>query len=221
MNRIAVVVPAHDEHNLLPGCLHSLAAATRPPTEVEIIVVADACRDDTAELAVAAGATVLRIDVQNVGVARAIGMDHALRRGPEGLWLATTDADSRVPPVWLWWQLAHAQAGTDLLAGTVTVDDWSGWPGTVPGIYEAGYVSAPEPHVHGANLGISATAYLAAGGFRPVDHDEDRGLVNEVLALGGRVVADPRCPVVTSARADGRAPLGFSTHLADLLLDAA
>ncbi len=208
MTRIAVVVPAHNERDLLPGCLHSLGQGP-----VEIIVVADACTDDTAAVARAAGATVLVIDARNVGRARAAGMRHALRHGPAGLWLATTDADSRVPPGWLRWHLAHFAAGADLLAGTVAVDDWSGWPVELPAAYDALYDAAPAPHVHGANLGVSATAYLAAGGFPPVGHDEDRGLIDAVSRVGGRVVVDPSCPVATSARADGRAPLGFAAHL--------
>jgi len=199
MNRIAVVVPAHNEHDLLPLCLAALTAATAP-VPVEIIVVADACADDTAALAAEAGATVLTVDAGNAGRARAAGMDHALRHGPDGLWLATTDADSRVAPEWLLWHLTHAAAGTDLLAGTVMADDWAAWPAALPGLYDTRH--AP---VHGANLGISAAAYLAVGGFQPIGHDEDRDLIARVRAAGHRVVSDATCPVVTSARPGCRA----------------
>lgn len=218
MKRIAVVVPAHNESALLPACLRSLAAATAPvpaTVSVEIIVVADTCGDDTAALAAAAGATVLTADVRNAGQARAAGMDHALRHGPEELWLATTDADSSVPPEWLLWHLVHASSGADLLAGTVMADDWAGWPAGLPGLYDGRY-AATDAHVHGANLGLSAGAYLAAGGVRPIRHYEDRGLIDQVRAAGGRVVVDATCPVVTSARPDGHAPLGFSAHLTGL-----
>ncbi|WP_249998169.1 glycosyltransferase family 2 protein [Actinoplanes sp. M2I2] len=211
MNRIAVIVPAHNEQELLPACLTSLAEATAP-VPVEIIVVADACTDDTTAVAATSGATVLRLDARNVGRARAAGMAHALRDGPEGLWLTTTDADSRVAPEWLLWHLAHASAGADLLAGTVLVDDWAGWPAALPGLYDTRYAGT-DAHVHGANLGVSAEAYVAVGGFQPMDHDEDRDLIERVRAAGRRVVADATCPVVTSARPDGRAPLGFSSYL--------
>jgi glycosyltransferase involved in cell wall biosynthesis len=214
MNRIAVVVPAHNEQELLPACLASLREATAP-VPVELIVVADACTDHTAELAAVPGVTVLSVDAHNVGRARATGLDHALRHGPDGLWLATTDADSRVPPEWLLWHLTHASSGTELLAGTVMVDDWAGWPAALPGLYDSRY-GASDAHVHGANLGISADTYLAVGGFRPIDHDEDRDLIDRVRAAGRRVVADATCPVVTSARPDGRTPLGFSSYLQGL-----
>ncbi|MCO8274879.1 glycosyltransferase family 2 protein [Actinoplanes sp. TRM 88003] len=213
-HRIAVVVPAHNEHDLLPACLSSLYAATSP-VPVEIVVVADACTDDTAALAAAAGATVITTDARNVGRARAAGMEHALRAGTDGLWLATTDADSRVAPEWLLWHLTHAASGADLLAGTVLVDDWAAWPAALPGLYDSQYATT-DAHVHGANLGIAAATYRAVGGFRPLAHDEDRDLITRVRATGAHVVADATCPVVTSARADGRAPLGFSSHLTGL-----
>ena len=116
MNRVAVVVPAHDERDLLPACLAALAVAADriAPVPVEIVVVADACTDDTAALAAAAGAHVVLVHERNVGHARAAGMAHALRHGPGGLWLATTDADSRVGPGWLAWHRRHSSPGGPL-----------------------------------------------------------------------------------------------------------
>jgi hypothetical protein len=74
--------------------------------------------------------------------------------------------------------------------------------------------------VHGANLGFSAAAYLAAGGFPALAHDEDRALVARVRGAGRRVVTDGGCPVRTSARPDGRAPHGFAGHLLGLAAEA-
>ncbi|WP_433306217.1 glycosyltransferase [Actinoplanes sp. CA-030573] len=216
MNRIAVVVPAHDEESLLPGCLASLRAAARlVPVPVELVVVADACADGTATVAAAAGAEVVTVDARNVGRARAAGVAHALRDGPEDLWVASTDADSRVDHGWLRWQLAHAAAGAALVAGTVRVDDWSGWPPWLPARYESRY-RRDRAHVHGANLGFAARAYRMAGGFPAVTHDEDQLLVSRFRAIGERVVIDGTCPVRTSSRPDGRAPHGFAAHLATL-----
>ncbi|MGX6607976.1 glycosyltransferase [Micromonosporaceae bacterium Da 78-11] len=223
MNRVAVVVPAHDEQDLLPACLGALATAAEQvaPVPVEIIVVADACTDDTAALATAAGAHVVTGTDHSVGHARAAGMAYALRHGPDGLWLATTDADSRVDPAWLRWQLRAARAGADLLIGTVEVDDWSPWPEALRVDYESRYrgllTGITHTHEHGANLGCTARAYQAAGGFPAVTHDEDRALIAAFRAAGARIVTDSRCPVLTSARPAARAPAGFAAHLADLL----
>jgi len=215
--RVAVIVPAHNESVLLPACLAALHA---DPVPKRLIVVADACTDDTAALAVAAGAEVVTIEAGNVGRARAAGVTRALDAGPRGLWLATTDADSRVPPGWLDRQLRHAVAGADLVAGTVVVDDWSGWPSFLEPRYQARYRRAMGSHVHGANLGFSAAAYLAAGGFPALTHDEDRALAARVRSAGGRVVTDGGCPVRTSARPDGRTPYGFAGHLLGLAAEA-
>ncbi|MFI5842526.1 glycosyltransferase [Catenuloplanes sp. NPDC051500] len=222
MNRVAVVVPAHDEQDLLPACLAALhrAADALGRTPVEIVVVADHCRDRTAELAAGAGAEVVTVAHRNVGRARAAGVAHAVRHGPAGLWVACTDADSRVGADWLRWQLRHAEDGAGLLLGTVEVDDWASWPTTLPARYEARYrrkiTGAVHGHVHGANLGFPAETYLAVGGFPGLAVAEDRVFAKRVRDGGARVVTDPSCPVRTSARPRGRARHGFASYLTAL-----
>lgn len=216
LTRFAVVVPAHDEQDLLPECLAALRVAAAGVTvATEVIVVADNCSDATAALARSAGTEVVQLGAGNVGRARAAGMAYALRHGGAGLWLATTDADSRVPPGWLGWHGRHATGGTDVLVGTVGVEDWTPWPAAVRDAYEIGYRTTPE-HVHGANLGVAASAYAELGGFSPLGHDEDRDLVTRAARAGLRVVHDAGCPVVTSARRTARAPAGFAAHLASV-----
>ena len=53
--RFLFLVPAHDEELLLPACLESLKRGAYPPDRVSIVVIADNCRDRTAEIARAAG----------------------------------------------------------------------------------------------------------------------------------------------------------------------
>ncbi|GGW15420.1 hypothetical protein GCM10010264_63340 [Streptomyces globisporus] len=63
----------------------------------------------------------------NVGRARATGVRAALDAigGPaDGVWIASTDADSSVRPDWLAYQAARAAEGWDAVIGTVTVDRW-------------------------------------------------------------------------------------------------
>jgi glycosyltransferase involved in cell wall biosynthesis len=66
---VGVVIPAHDEEELLPSCLAAvrLAAAPLPGLPVHVVVVADACTDQTAAVARAGGAAVLDIGARNVG----------------------------------------------------------------------------------------------------------------------------------------------------------
>ena len=104
ISAIGVVVPAHDEVRLLPACLAALRVASMalPAMPVRLVVVADACTDGTAELARRAGAAVLETSARNVGAAREAGMREVLSRiscrSPASVWLATTDADTIVPP---------------------------------------------------------------------------------------------------------------------------
>jgi glycosyltransferase involved in cell wall biosynthesis len=217
LNRIAVLVPAHNEQELLPACLDAIAVAASavPGIAVEVIVALDACTDRTARVAEDAGIRTVALAARNVGRARAAAAATALGNGADGLWLATTDADSRVPPLWLARQLRHASAGADVVAGTVTVEDWSPWPPPLAVTYRTGYDRAGS-HVHGANLAASAAAYLAVGGFPPLALAEDHAFVAAACTIGHRVAYAHDLPVVTSSRRTARAAGGFSAFLTRL-----
>ena len=214
-----VVVPAHDEETLLPACLAALRRAVNTVgIPVQVLVVADTCTDQTAVTAQACGARVISIRARNVGAARAAGMTELLRlsagRDPAAVWLATTDANTVVPPGWLRCQLSYAGRGWDVVLGTVEVADWDEHPPHVPAAFDALYEfgAGPHPHVHGANLGIRASAYLAAGGFRPLRTAEDHALLAAATEAGCPVVQASDLTVQTSGRRQARAPRGFS-HL--------
>jgi glycosyltransferase involved in cell wall biosynthesis len=223
-----IVVPAHNEETLLPSCLSALQQAVRSVSiPVHVLVAADACTDGTVAAVRACGARVISVQASSVGAARAAGMTEVLRltaaADPATVWLATTDADTVVPPGWLRRQLAWAGQGWDVVLGTVTVTDWSEHPPQVPMAFEARYESGgrPHPHVHGANLGIRASAYLAAGGFTPLRTAEDHALVVAAARTGCSVLRASDTPVQTSARRQARAPLGFSHLLQTLAPPAA
>jgi glycosyltransferase involved in cell wall biosynthesis len=221
---VGVVIPAHNEEDLLPACLAAVGQAARPlaPVPVHLVVVADACTDATAARAARAGAAVLPVQARCVGAARAAGMRVVLSRtrylDPASVWLATTDADTLVPPGWLSRQLRCAAAGWDAVAGTVTLTDWGGRPAQLRTVFGQHYGSrrGAHPHVHGANLGCTARAYLAAGGFPPVRTAEDHALVARLSATGARILRTAEVSVRTSARRQARAPRGFSHLLSSL-----
>jgi glycosyltransferase involved in cell wall biosynthesis len=215
-----VVVPAHNEKKHLPACLAALRqAAGQAGIPVCLLVVADACTDETAAVAAARGAQVIGIGARNVGAARAAGMAGLLQRtagtDPAAVWLATTDADTVVPPGWLRRQLSYAAQGWDVVLGTVTVTDWDEHPPHTPAAFAAMYEfgEGPHPHVHGANLGIRASAYLAAGGFKPLPTAEDHALMAAATEAGCQVLQASDITVQTSARRRARAPRGFSHAL--------
>lgn len=224
---VGVVIPAHNEEDLLPSCLAAMRLATRRlhRITVHLIVVADACTDRTAEYARRAGVVVREIQARRVGAARRAGMREVLRRtrhlDPGAVWLATTDADTLVSPEWLGQHLYYAARGWDVVVGTVTVTDWAGRPPGLPSLFHQRYHTASpgtHPHVHGANLGFSASAYLAAGGFQPNPTAEDHALVASLTAAGRRILRTTEISVLTSARHQARAPYGFS-HLLSTLGD--
>jgi cellulose synthase/poly-beta-1,6-N-acetylglucosamine synthase-like glycosyltransferase len=68
--KLAIVIPAHDEAVTIVRCVRSLAACDPPGNgcAISIVVIADNCIDDTAELAESAGARVIvRIDAEHRG----------------------------------------------------------------------------------------------------------------------------------------------------------
>ena len=95
--------------------------------------------------------------------------------------------------------------------GSATTATLSAW--------QAAYAGVPlgdrgHQHVHGANLGVRASTYLAAGGFPPEAAHEDRLLVDRVNALADAVaIATIGAPVRTSDRLDGRVRRGVSADL--------
>jgi len=72
--RLLLLIPAHNEAQLIERCVASLKAADHPAGTVAIVVVADNCTDATGALAERAGATVLRrADPTRRGKGYAIG----------------------------------------------------------------------------------------------------------------------------------------------------
>ena len=216
---VGITVPVHDERELLPACLASLRRAARHRSlgglAVHVVPVLDACSDDSGEVA---GASI-EVGARNVGAARAAGFAEVLRREAgrpmTQIWLATTDADSTVPADWLAVQLELARGGAQAVAGTVHVHDWSQQPLAARARFDRTYGVPGDGHVHvhGANLGISAEAYLAAGGVPPLALAEDHALVDTLRARGSRLVATGRISVTTSGRRESRTVGGFADHL--------
>lgn len=225
LDSVVVVVPARDEENSIGYCLRSLrVSAALCPVPVEVVVVADRCRDRTAEVASSHGVRVIRSEAGCVGTARRLGAVAGLSgRTPGATWLVSTDADSTVPDLWLRHHHDQAAAGVDLLLGTVRLagGDAGLDDGELHVPWQRRYAAKVRldghDHVHGANLGVRGSTYVAAGGFPDLPAHEDRFLVGRVRALpGARVRSSVQFPVRTSDRLTGRAPAGVAHDLRDL-----
>jgi len=211
---IGVVVPVHNEELFLADCLHSVREAAEDPLldaePVEIVVVLDGCTDRSAAIAVRHRAQIVTLVAHCVGAARALGASLALDYGAR--WIAFTDADTIVPANWL---SAQLEQRADATCGQVYVDDWSGYPVGVRERFLERY-SAETRHVHGANLGISAEAYEAVGGFAPLKYGEDAALISSLVGRQGNVRWELSTRVVTSARWQTTIENGFASILASL-----
>lgn len=229
IGRVVVVVPARDEEETLAACLDSIIRAgdvlrrdaMRAPV---VVLVLDSCTDDSATVAAAfPSVTVVRTEVASVGRSRALGAAAGLAIAgddPADVWIATTDADGSVPEEWLAQQLEFAAAGADAFVGAVVppLDD-------LDPLRRHAWLSRHHPgatlgHVHGANLGVRADIYLAAGGFAPVPIDEDVALVERLRSMDARIAETEQHPVTTSARLTGRVDGGYAGYLRALVDEA-
>jgi glycosyltransferase involved in cell wall biosynthesis len=227
VQQVAVIVPAADEEDRIDACLRALNEARDRLLEseldvdrVDIVVVLDACTDKTPSVVehytVEDHVHAITSDARRVGAARQRGVLKAMSlcSSVEHMWLASTDADSTVPSNWLIGMANAANAGFQVVLGTVL-------PGAeLPPLLHAAW-SAPHqlteghPHIHGANLGIRGDTYLELGGWNAeLASNEDIDLASRAIAAPHiHLVRTSAIPVVTSARTIGRAPNGFSSYI--------
>lgn len=230
LEAVLVIVPARDEQDTVADCLDGLdraaAAVDGQGLPVVVCVVQHRCTDATAarvagfvEAALSrgrAGWAVTRSEAETLGEARAAGVRRAAGHpvlvglDPATVWVACTDADSRVPSSWLADQRDLADRGLDLVLGTVTpTEDGSAavrfWREHPP-------VGAHRG-LHAASLGMRLSAYHRAGGFPTVDVGEDAQLVHAIRhgpALPW--TSTHLAPVLTSSRREGRRRRGRQQH---------
>ena len=216
---IGIVIPVHNEEQYLPTCLTAVQAAREHAAlqgeEVRVVVVLDDCSDASPSIVRSFDVEVIVQSARNVGAARAAGAEHMLAAGAR--WLAFTDADTVVSQDWLVMQLS---LGVDAVCGTVTVSDWSAHGdrrALVRARFNDSYKDTDNhPHIHGANLGVSAQAYARVGGFASLSCSEDVALVKALMRSGAAIAWSAAPRVVTSARTDPRARGGFGDTLSAL-----
>ncbi|HET9517848.1 MAG TPA: glycosyltransferase, partial [Actinoplanes sp.] len=192
MSSLWVVVPAYDEAARIGGTLAALAAQS--DTDFTLLVVDNASTDATAQIARAAGATVLVEPQKGVGCAVDTGFRHAIAHG--ATLLARTDADCLPRPGWVAAARAGLTGGADLVCGRITArrDEhgplgravFAGLVATAaafgrvrPAHRAAGYLAPYRMHA-GNNMAITAAAYLACGGMPRRPSPTDREFLNRV-----------------------------------------
>lgn len=222
---VAVVVPACNEATTIASCIHAIVASVQSCALASawIVIVADGCTDDTIAVAVralGANGEVIACEVNSAGMARQIGVAAALKHYHRvhrtQLWLANTDADTVVPTDWLVHHLRLADRGMAAVAGVVAVESIPGYDyPTLQRLMQDYRVADDDTHshVHGANFGVRADAYLDAGGWGDLALAEDHCLWQRLRGRGWPLSSCARSTVVTSGRLHGRARGGFADTL--------
>jgi glycosyltransferase involved in cell wall biosynthesis len=230
IEQFLVAIPARNEQDTIAACIESIdAAASAVVWPVHLVIAVDCCTDATGHLAAQvpvqhctravvsgtwAGAGAARRAAVTHGLSL-IGSERRLRR----VWIANTDADTIVPPDWLATQLRYSTM-CQAVAGIVDLDPTQ-VPTSILHRFRTTYHRRADSHdhVHGANLGVRATSYLAAGGWCPATRvGEDHGLWQRLVETGATVHHSIQLRVATSGRVVSRVEGGFATNLRTLAL---
>ena len=176
--RVSVVIPVKDDAPLLRRCLGALEHQSVAPAQ--IIVVDNGSTDDTAHVASAAGALLLRQTEPGIQAASAAGYDAAV-----GDVIARLDADCVPASDWLE-TIVHAFAADPALAavtgGARFVDGPRRLRGLLPAAYLGAYYAVLTPtlgHVplFGSNMAMRRDAWTAVSAHV---HRHDREVHDDI-----------------------------------------
>jgi glycosyltransferase involved in cell wall biosynthesis len=195
---LSIIIPAHDEEPLIGRTLRALRRArdvvdceTGVPSEV--IVVDDTSTDGTADVALAHGARVVRVEHRRISSTRNAGARVA--RGSELLFV---DADTLVPPVTLVAAVGALRDGAVGGGARIVFDR------PIPAW--AALLESPAAVMYRV-LGLASgcftfcrrDAFEAIGGYDESVVAAEEGLLSRALRRHGRLVV-LRQPVYTSGR---------------------
>lgn len=201
--RISVVVPAFNEERLIGESLRHISAAmevfSRRNWQTELIVCDNSSTDCTAEMARAAGATVVFEPVNQIARARNCGAQAAT-----GDWLIFVDADSH-PSAELFADIAAQIESGRCLAGGCTIRLEDGYPAGDVITQLWNNVSRALRWMAGSFIFCDAAAFRKIGGFNTeLFAGEEIELSKRLKKLARqerkKIVILHRHPIVTSAR---------------------
>jgi glycosyltransferase involved in cell wall biosynthesis len=195
--KLSIIIPAYNEEKLLPGCLARVYAAIRANASsqwaCEVIVVDNNSRDRTAELARAAGATVVFEPINQISRARNEGA-----RIATGDWFLFIDADSYLHPTTLRELLRCIRRGRDAGGGClVGVDEVPAVVTVLLTIWD--FLSRTLRWAAGSFVFCRADAFREIGGFsnelfatEEIRFSQDLGKWARAHRLGFALLRGPR-----------------------------
>ena len=203
MKTLAVVIPSHNDAEMLERCLVALSRQTRPADE--IIVVNNASTDATVDVARRFGATVVDEPRKGVTSATAAGFDAA-----RADIIGRLDADSIPAEDWCERLVEIFDENPDLAAATANTDfyggrRWMRWVGR--NVYIGGYLWAADwalghPPVFGSNCALSYETWQRIREAIPRDkiYIHDDLIISILIEPDMPIVVDDRLRVTVSAR---------------------
>lgn len=181
---ISVVIPSFNEEERIERCLISLTKQNLPKDEYEVIVVDGGSKDKTREIAEKYADLVFIQTSPKVGGAR---NDGALRA--KGTIIATTDADTILPPDWL----SRIKKGFEnpdvvLLYGPVkpveaTIKNRL-YLFLANSFAHIGYLTGTVLFTLGCNSAFRADVFKKAGMYRVSDAGDDLEVAHRMRTLG-------------------------------------
>lgn len=162
VNRFAIVIPAHNEENVIFWSVKSILKSDYPKEKYRVYVIADNCTDRTEELALKAGVQVLRREDKIK-----CGKQHALKWAFEKIDLnqydgvIVLDADNNIDPGFIRVMDYHLSIGDKIIQGYVeTMNPGESW---VSANYAYMFWYICRLQMARTKLGLSA--WLAGTGF--------------------------------------------------------
>jgi glycosyltransferase involved in cell wall biosynthesis len=200
---ISIIVPAFNEEKLLGESLNQITAAAKAFAARgwthELIVCDNNSKDRTAEIARAAGATVIFEPINQIARARNTGASIAT-----GDWLIFVDADSH-PSAGLFDDVAAAIISGRCLAGgsTMRLDEPAALAGMIAGLWNL--VSRFGRWLAGSFIFVETSAFRQLGGFSHEffageELEFSKRLKRLARQQGRRLVILSKHPLTTSAR---------------------
>ncbi len=197
---ISIVVPAHNEENFIGATLDCLLHQDFRGS-YEIIVVDNASTDRTAEICRSKGVQVIAEPRKGVVFARQKGFLEA-----KASIIATTDADTEIPPNWLTWLYEGFQSCPRMVAfgGLYRLGDGSLFHRVGTRIWLPLFCVLDNVLIGGGllgcNMAVRRNAFLACRGFNlDLKWNED-GEIARRLQKQGKVEIDRKFFVYTSGR---------------------
>lgn len=203
MSEVSVVIPVRDDARHLERCLAALARQTVPP--LEVVVVDNGSSDDSAAVALAHGARVVREPRVGIPAAAATGYDAAT-----GAVIARLDADSLPPADWVE-QVQDALArrpGAVAVTGVGTFRDSPPVLRQVQAVvylgsyYALGHLAAGHHVLWGSSMALRRDAWERVSGAVHRDDPELHDDMDLALVLGpaAPIALVPALAVGVSAR---------------------